>query len=135
MNPLSTQTHSTPSSAIMAAAAATSCSSAISAASETLAKPSSRSFSATSLALQSSSSKLNFKSLKLNRCGALGARMVAAPVKAPVQLDFDTKVFKKEKINLAGHDEVVLGRFLPLPDSWILNFFCLLFIFIHFSTS
>ncbi|QCE09746.1 ketol-acid reductoisomerase [Vigna unguiculata] len=106
----------------MAAAAATSCSSAISAASETLAKPSSRSFSATSLALQSSSSKLNFKSLKLNRCGALGARMVAAPVKAPVQLDFDTKVFKKEKINLAGHDEYIVrgGRdlFHFLPDAF-----------------
>ncbi|KOM43776.1 hypothetical protein LR48_Vigan05g138100 [Vigna angularis] len=106
------------------AAATTSCSSAISAASETLAKPSSRSFSATSLALQSSSSKLTFKSLKLSRCGAaLGARMVAAPaVKAPTQLDFDTKVFKKEKVNLAGHDEYIVrgGRdlFHFLPDAF-----------------
>ena len=101
--------------------------------SDTLAKPAStRTFSATNLALQSSSSKLGFKSLKLHRCAAaagsaLGARMVSAPaVKAPALLDFDTKVFKKEKINLAGHDEVfkrfdmlsILYRsFLPFPDS------------------
>lgn len=105
------------------AAAMTTCSSAIAAASETLAKPAStRTFSATNLALQSSSSKLGFKSLRLRRCAAasgsaLGARMVSVPaVKAPALLDFDTKVFKKEKINLAGHDEV-FERFLPFPDS------------------
>lgn len=40
---------------------------------------------------------------------ALGARMVSMPtVKPPVSLDFETSVFKKEKINLAGHDEVSL---------------------------
>ncbi|KAK7401924.1 hypothetical protein VNO78_13793 [Psophocarpus tetragonolobus] len=110
------------------AAAATSCSSAISAASETLAKPATRTFSATNLALQSSSSKLGFKSLRLRRCvaaggSALGARMVSAPaVKSPALLDFDTKVFKKEKINLAGHDEYIVrgGRdlFHSLPDAF-----------------
>lgn len=36
-------------------------------------------------------------------------------MKAPALLDFDSTVFKKEKINLAGHDEV-LERFLPVPD-------------------
>ncbi|KAL2981194.1 hypothetical protein AAZX31_13G274100 [Glycine max] len=111
------------------AAAMTSCSSAIAAASETLAKPAStRTFSATNLALQSSSSKLGFKSLRLRRCAAasgsaLGARMVSVPaVKAPALLDFDTKVFKKEKINLAGHDEYIVkgGRdlFHLLPDAF-----------------
>lgn len=40
---------------------------------------------------------------------ALGARMVSMPtVKPPVSLDFETSVFKKEKINLAGHNEVSL---------------------------
>ncbi|KAG4386039.1 hypothetical protein GLYMA_12G210000v4 [Glycine max] len=111
------------------AAATTSYSSAIAASSDTLAKPAStRTFSATNLALQSSSSKLGFKSLKLHRCAAaagsaLGARMVSAPaVKAPALLDFDTKVFKKEKINLAGHDEYIVkgGRdlFHLLPDAF-----------------
>ncbi|TKY48928.1 Ketol-acid reductoisomerase [Spatholobus suberectus] len=103
-------------------AAATSCSSAISAASETLAKPASRSFSTTNLALQSPSSKLGFKSLRL-RGSALGARMVSSPaVKSPALLDFDPSVFKKEKINLAGHDEYIVkgGRdlFPLLPDAF-----------------
>jgi len=121
------------------AAATTSSSSAICAASKTLAKASSRSFSATSLALQSSSSKLTFQSLRLSRCAsALGARMVAAPaVKAPTQLDFDSKVFKKEKINLAGHDEV-LSRTLSSVFRFVnFKFPCVycFFFFIHCSTS
>lgn len=38
---------------------------------------------------------------------AIGARMVSVPaVKPPTLLDFDTSVFKKEKISLAGYDEV-----------------------------
>lgn len=38
---------------------------------------------------------------------ALGARMVSVPaIKSLPSLDFDTSVFKKEKVNLAGHDEV-----------------------------
>lgn len=40
---------------------------------------------------------------------ALGARMVSMPAIKPLtSLDFDTSVFKKEKVNLAGHDEVIL---------------------------
>lgn len=102
-----------PPPAIMAAA--TSCSPALSAASETLAKPiTTRSFATTNLALQSPSSKLGFKTLTLRRRAAgggsaLAARMVSAPaqtIKPPASLDFDTSVFNKEKINLAGHDEV-----------------------------
>lgn len=40
--------------------------------------------------------------------GALNVRMVAAPaaIKAPMSLDFETSVFKKEKVTLSGHDEV-----------------------------
>ena len=38
---------------------------------------------------------------------ALGAKMVSVPAIKPLtSLDFDTKFFKKEKVNLAGHDEV-----------------------------
>lgn len=47
---------------------------------------------------------------------ALGAKMVSVPAIKPLtSLDFETKVFKKEKVNLAGHDEVFdfcLARFL-----------------------
>ncbi|KAL7234002.1 hypothetical protein ACSBR1_017578 [Camellia fascicularis] len=61
--------------------------------------------------LSSSSSKTALKSLKAqvmlgNRVGlgsALGARMDSMPVMT--SLDFDSSVFKKEKITLAGHDE------------------------------
>ncbi|KAJ6842148.1 ketol-acid reductoisomerase, chloroplastic-like [Iris pallida] len=56
--------------------------------------------------------------------GAAGARMVsAAPsVGTPLpSLDFDTSVFKKEKVTLAGHDEYIVrgGRdlFHLLPDA------------------
>ncbi|OIT01231.1 PREDICTED: ketol-acid reductoisomerase, chloroplastic [Nicotiana attenuata] len=55
---------------------------------------------------------------------ALAARMVSAPaaVKTPVSLDFETSVFKKEKITLAGHDEYIVrgGRdlFKYLPDAF-----------------
>ena len=45
---------------------------------------------------------------------ALGARMVSAPaIKPLISLDFDTSVFKKEKVNLAGHDEVFTLLLLP----------------------
>ncbi|PKU67377.1 ketol-acid reductoisomerase, chloroplastic [Dendrobium catenatum] len=54
----------------------------------------------------------------------LGARMVAAPTisnPAP-SLDFDTSVFKKEKVNLAGHEEFIVrgGRdlFGLLPEAF-----------------
>ncbi|XP_020596446.1 ketol-acid reductoisomerase, chloroplastic isoform X2 [Phalaenopsis equestris] len=54
----------------------------------------------------------------------LGARMVAAPIISnPVpSLDFETSVFKKEKVNLAGHEEFIVrgGRdlFSLLPDAF-----------------
>ncbi|KAL5571014.1 hypothetical protein UlMin_020611 [Ulmus minor] len=49
--------------------------------------------------------------------------MVSAPtIKSPTKLDFETSVFKKEKINLAGHDEFIVkgGRdlFHLLPDAF-----------------
>ncbi|KAH0735936.1 hypothetical protein KY285_011643 [Solanum tuberosum] len=56
--------------------------------------------------------------------GALNVRMVAAPaaVKAPMSLDFETSVFKKEKVTLSGHDEYIVkgGRnlFKLLPDAF-----------------
>ncbi|XP_060190970.1 ketol-acid reductoisomerase, chloroplastic [Lycium barbarum] len=56
--------------------------------------------------------------------GALAARMVSAPaaVKAPASHDFETKVFKKEKVTLAGNDEYIVrgGRdlFKYLPDAF-----------------
>ncbi|XP_076906183.1 ketol-acid reductoisomerase, chloroplastic-like [Bidens hawaiensis] len=54
---------------------------------------------------------------------ALGAKMVSAPaITRPTLLDFDTSVFNKEKINLAGHDEYIVrgGRdlFHLLPDAF-----------------
>ncbi|KAJ0971759.1 hypothetical protein J5N97_019718 [Dioscorea zingiberensis] len=41
---------------------------------------------------------------------SVGARMVSSPaiLKPPPILDFETSVFKKEKINLAGHDEYIV---------------------------
>ncbi|KAH0654572.1 hypothetical protein KY289_032250 [Solanum tuberosum] len=56
--------------------------------------------------------------------GALAVRMVAAPatVKAPASFDFETSVFKKEKVTLAGNDEYIVrgGRdlFKYLPDAF-----------------
>ncbi|KAL3017223.1 hypothetical protein AAZX31_06G264700 [Glycine max] len=51
-------------------------------------------------------SKLNFR-FKPVAMATLGARMVAAApsVTPPASLDFESSVFKKEKINLSGHDE------------------------------
>lgn len=48
--------------------------------------------------------------------GVLGATMVSSPasVKPLSSVDFETSVFKKEKINLAGHEEVY----------FIIIFFC-----------
>ncbi|MCD7455563.1 hypothetical protein HAX54_028684 [Datura stramonium] len=59
-----------------------------------------------------------------NSGGALSARMVSAPaaVKAPASHDFETSVFKKEKVTLAGNDEYIVrgGRdlFKYLPDAF-----------------
>nr|XP_016450319.1 PREDICTED: ketol-acid reductoisomerase, chloroplastic-like [Nicotiana tabacum] len=72
---------------------------------------------------------LKAKSLSCNSSrsssgASLSARMVAAPatIKAPFSLDFETSVFKKEKVTLAGHDEYIVrgGRdlFKLLPDAF-----------------
>ncbi|CAL5330988.1 unnamed protein product [Camellia sinensis] len=78
--------------------------------------------------LSSSSSKTALKSLKAqvmlgNRVGlgsAPGARMDSMP--EMTSLDFESSVFKKEKITLAGHDEYIVrgGRdlFPLLPDAF-----------------
>ncbi|KAL7000548.1 ketol-acid reductoisomerase (NADP(+)) [Sarracenia purpurea var. burkii] len=83
--------------------------------------------------LSSSSSKTALKPLKArvlpgNGAGSglgssLGARMVSIPAIKPLtSIDFDTSVFKKEKISLAGHDEYIVrgGRdlFPLLPDAF-----------------
>ncbi|KEH39271.1 ketol-acid reductoisomerase [Medicago truncatula] len=83
------------------------------------------------LTLQSSSSSSSklFKTLSLHRrtgiiTSSLAARMVSAPpaTKLPASLDFDTSLFKKEKVNLAGHEEFIVrgGRdlFHLLPDAF-----------------
>lgn len=100
----------------MAAAAATSFS--ISASPSSTASSSSKSLKPSlsgNLGFLSTSSPslkaLRAKSVSYNgskSSGALNVRMVAAPaaVKAPMSLDFETSVFKKEKITLSGHDEV-----------------------------
>ncbi|KAL0306807.1 UNVERIFIED_CONTAM: Ketol-acid reductoisomerase, chloroplastic [Sesamum radiatum] len=90
-------------------------------------KPSSKA-PALSLGFLSSSSP-SLRSLRASRAGspasgsALAARMVSAPtMKPPALLDFETSVFTKEKINLAGHDEYIVrgGRnlFKLLPDAF-----------------
>ncbi|PHT76814.1 Ketol-acid reductoisomerase, chloroplastic [Capsicum annuum] len=55
----------------------------------------------------------------------MAAKMVSAPaavVKAPASFDFETSVFKKEKVTLAGNDEYIVrgGRdlFKYLPDAF-----------------
>ncbi|XP_047315535.1 ketol-acid reductoisomerase, chloroplastic-like [Impatiens glandulifera] len=79
--------------------------------------------------LSSSSSKTAISSLRArssssNGSGsALGARMVSVPaIKMLPKLDFETSVFKKEKVSLAGHDEFIVrgGRdlFHLLPEAF-----------------
>ncbi|XP_009614112.1 ketol-acid reductoisomerase, chloroplastic-like [Nicotiana tomentosiformis] len=81
------------------------------------------------LSLSPSLKPLRAKSLSCNSSrsssgASLSARMVAAPatIKAPFSLDFETSVFKKEKVTLAGHDEYIVrgGRdlFKLLPDAF-----------------
>ncbi|KAL0362443.1 UNVERIFIED_CONTAM: Ketol-acid reductoisomerase, chloroplastic [Sesamum calycinum] len=111
----------------MAAAAPTSFSTATTTTSSKALKPSSK-VPALSLGFLSSSSP-SLRSLRASRAGspasgsALAARMVSAPtMKPPALLDFETSVFTKEKINLAGHDEYIVrgGRnlFKLLPDAF-----------------
>ncbi|XP_038888114.1 ketol-acid reductoisomerase, chloroplastic [Benincasa hispida] len=83
-----------------------------------------------SLGFLSSSSSSGSNALKAVGMGgangvgsALGARMVSVPAIKPLtSLDFDTSVFKKEKVNLAGHDEYIVrgGRdlFPLLPEAF-----------------
>ncbi|KAJ9170845.1 hypothetical protein P3X46_018912 [Hevea brasiliensis] len=84
--------------------------------------------SSSGLGLLSASSK-SFMALRADNNGsngggsALGARMVSTPTVEPlISLDFETSVFKKEKISLAGHDEYIVrgGRdlFHLLPDAF-----------------
>ncbi|XP_047333921.1 ketol-acid reductoisomerase, chloroplastic-like [Impatiens glandulifera] len=79
--------------------------------------------------LSSSSSRNAFRSLRAlafpsNVAGsALGARMVSSPaIKTLPSLDFETSVFKKEKVTLAGNDEFIVrgGRdlFPLLPEAF-----------------
>lgn len=77
----------------------------------------------------SSSSSSPFKALKArsvpSRGGsAISAKMVSVPAveKAASTLDFESSVFKKEKVNLAGHEEYIVrgGRnlFPLLPEAF-----------------
>ncbi|KAK4438796.1 Ketol-acid reductoisomerase, chloroplastic [Sesamum alatum] len=111
----------------MAAAAPTSFSTTTATTSSKALKPSSKA-PALSLGFLSSSAP-SLRSLRASRAGspasgsALAARMVSAPaIKPPALLDFETSVFTKEKINLAGHDEYIVrgGRnlFKFLPDAF-----------------
>ncbi|GMP42131.1 hypothetical protein CsSME_00011968 [Camellia sinensis var. sinensis] len=112
----------TSSSPLVAAAAGSASSS-----SKTL-KPASKTLGFNLGFLSSSSSKTALKSLKAqvmlgNRVGlgsTLGGRMDSVP--EMTSLDFDSSVFKKEKITLAGHDEYIVrgGRdlFPLLPNAF-----------------
>ncbi|EPS61660.1 hypothetical protein M569_13135 [Genlisea aurea] len=80
--------------------------------------------------ISSSSSSLKpLQAAVASRCGppasgsSVATRMISVPaIKPPASLDFDTSVFTKEKINLAGHDEYIVrgGRnlFELLPDAF-----------------
>lgn len=81
------------------------------------------------LSSSSSSSSSPFKALKArsvpSRGGsAMSAKMVSVPAveKAASTLDFESSVFKKEKVNLAGHEEYIVrgGRnlFPLLPEAF-----------------
>lgn len=81
------------------------------------------------LGFLSSSSSSPFKALKArsvpSRGGsAISAKMVSVPAveKAASTLDFESSVFKKEKVNLAGHEEYIVrgGRnlFPLLPEAF-----------------
>ncbi|KAL9355485.1 hypothetical protein Peur_053455 [Populus x canadensis] len=97
--------------------------------SKTLKSASSRSLLCSSnLGFSSSVSSKTFKPLKASHGnvtgGVLGAKMVSSvpSVKPLISLDFETSVFKKEKISLAGHNEYIVrgGRdlFHLLPDAF-----------------
>lgn len=114
-------------------AATTSCATQISTPSKTLPLVKASSSASSNLAFLPSSYKLNLKSLRVRRYaggggsggGALGARMVSVPaMKPPASLDFQTNIFKKDKVNLAGHDEVCsLLSLIVWDSSWFLDSF------------
>jgi len=111
------------------AAVTSSCSTAISASSKTLTKPTTTSFAAANLSF----SKLYPQSVKARRCtavgGAVGARMVSAPpATLPAKLDFETSIFKKERVNLAGHEEVWVSQKLSI----FIFYFCVMIKKINF---
>ncbi|KAL5864732.1 hypothetical protein ACOSQ3_002246 [Xanthoceras sorbifolium] len=113
------------------AAAATSFTSSLSAPtpSSKAAKAAARTLAGLNFGFLSSTSK-QLRSLKATSNGngsgvgsAIGARMVSMPaIKPPASLDFETSVFQKEKVSLAGHDEYIVrgGRdlFKLLPDAF-----------------
>ncbi|KAH6785488.1 hypothetical protein C2S51_037943 [Perilla frutescens var. frutescens] len=112
----------------MAAAAPTSFSSSTTASASTRALNPPSKAPATSLSFLSSSPP-SLKSLRSSRAAppasgsAMAARMVSVPAIKPQEaLDFQTSVFTKEKVNLAGHDEYIVrgGRnlFKLLPDAF-----------------
>ncbi|KAH6788879.1 ketol-acid reductoisomerase [Perilla frutescens var. frutescens] len=112
----------------MAAAAPTSFSSSTTASASTRALSPPSKAPATSLSFLSSSSP-SLKPLRSSRAAppasgsAMAARMVSVPAIKPQEaLDFQTSVFTKEKVNLAGHDEYIVrgGRnlFKLLPDAF-----------------
>ncbi|MCO5582961.1 hypothetical protein L7F22_036864 [Adiantum nelumboides] len=67
-------------------------------------------------------SALSSKIQKGTAAGPMTTMMVAAPVKRGVDVQFDTKVFKKEKVTLSGRDEYIVrgGRdlFPLLPEAF-----------------
>ena len=40
--------------------------------------------------------------------GAMTCSMVVAPAKRGAEVEFETSLFKKEKVNFAGHEEVII---------------------------
>ncbi|WOK91377.1 ketol-acid reductoisomerase, chloroplastic-like [Canna indica] len=115
----------------MAAAAAATASSIPSTASASVAKtlrpaaPRTLSFGSSSSAAKSRRHLLTHVRTNGSRGGGLAVRMVSsAPSigRPALSLDFETSVFKKEKVSLAGHDEYIVrgGRdlFHLLPDAF-----------------
>ncbi|XP_078429124.1 ketol-acid reductoisomerase [Wolffia australiana] len=78
--------------------------------------------SSKSLSLLASRVSFNAISSGGKNGSCLGARMVSAPSIEKPSLDFETSVFKKEKITLSGHDEFIVrgGRdlFPLLPEAF-----------------
>ncbi|GFS34742.1 ketol-acid reductoisomerase [Actinidia rufa] len=114
----------------MAAAASSSPSVAASLSSSKTLKPASKALGGFNLGFTSSKTALKPLTARVftgnggsGSGSVLGSRMVSMPaIKPPISIDFETSVFKKEKIALAGHDEYIVrgGRdlFPLLPDAF-----------------